>query len=108
MILVSDTLRCRICSASPSTKLSWTAVFWKISKAIRAAWGKDVVVIPNQASGASDSMFYRALGVPAYNASPVFTRRDERFNHGLDERVRVVNVKPALTFYFNLIPDLTK
>jgi len=77
-------------------------------KAIRAAWGKDVVVIPNQASGASDSMFYRALGVPAYNASPVFTRRDERFNHGLDERVRVVNVKPALTFYFNLIPDLTK
>ncbi len=77
-------------------------------KAIRAAWGKDIAVIPNQASGGSDSMFYRALGVPAYNASPVFTRRDERFSHGLNERVRLVNIKPALTFYFNLIPDLTK
>lgn len=77
-------------------------------KAIHAAWGKNVAVIPNQASGGSDSMFYRALGVPAYNASPVFTRRDERFSHGLNERVRLVNIKPALTFYFNLIPDLTK
>jgi acetylornithine deacetylase/succinyl-diaminopimelate desuccinylase-like protein len=76
--------------------------------AIRAAWGKDIAVIPNQASGGSDSMFYRAHGVPAYNASPVFTRRDERFSHGLNERVRLVNIRPALTFYFNLIPDLTK
>jgi carboxypeptidase PM20D1 len=77
-------------------------------KAIHAAWGKNVAVIPNQASGGSDSMFYRAQGVPAYNASPVFTRRDERFSHGLNERVRLINIKPALTFYFNLIPDLTK
>jgi len=77
-------------------------------KAIHAAWGKDIAIIPSQASGGSDSMFYRANGVPAYNASPVFTRRDERFSHGLNERVRLVNTKPALTFYFNLIPDLTK
>ena len=77
-------------------------------KAIHAAWGSQVAVIPNQASGGSDSMFYRALGIPAYNASPVFTRRDERFSHGLNERVRVANVKPALTFYFTLIPDLVK
>jgi acetylornithine deacetylase/succinyl-diaminopimelate desuccinylase-like protein len=77
-------------------------------KAIRAAWGKDIAVIPSQASGGSDSMFYRANRVPAYNASPVFTRSDERFSHGLDERVRLVNIKPGLTFYFNLIPDLTR
>ncbi|WP_428333555.1 M20/M25/M40 family metallo-hydrolase [Novosphingobium sp.] len=77
-------------------------------KAIHAAWGRDIAILPNQASGGSDSMFYRANGVPAYNASPVFTRRDERMSHGLNERVRLVNIKPALTFYFNLIPDLTK
>jgi acetylornithine deacetylase/succinyl-diaminopimelate desuccinylase-like protein len=77
-------------------------------KAIQAAWGNSVAVIPNQASGGSDSMFYRALGVPAYNASPVFTRPNERFNHGLNERVRLVNVKPALTYYFTLIPELTR
>ena len=77
-------------------------------KAIHAAWGNSVAVIPNQASGGSDSMFYRALGIPAYNASPVFTRRDERFNHGLNERVRIANLAPALTYYFTLIPELTK
>lgn len=79
-----------------------------LEKAIHAAWGSAVTVIPSQASGASDSMFYRSLGVPAYNASPVFTRSDESFSHGLNERVRTVNVKPALTYYFNLIPDLTR
>ena len=77
-------------------------------KAIHAAWGKQIAVIPNQASGGSDSMFYRALGIPAYNASPVFTRTDEQFSHGLNERVRLVNVKPALTYYFTLIPELTR
>ena len=76
--------------------------------AIRAAWGNQITVIPNQASGASDSMLYRAQGVPAYNASPVFTRSDEQFSHGLNERVRLVNIKPALTYYFSLIPALTK
>jgi hypothetical protein len=44
----------------------------------------------SQASGIG-SMFYRSLGVPAYNASPVFTRSDESFSHGLNERVRTVN-----------------
>ncbi len=83
-------------------------VLGAMEKAIRAGWGKDVAVFPMQESGASDSMFYRAEGVPAYNASPVFTRKDELFSHGLNERVRLVNVKPALTYYFNLIPDLAK
>lgn len=78
------------------------------TKAIHAAWGKDIPVIPEQESGASDSMFYRAAGIPAYNAGPIFTREDEEFSHGLNERVRVVNVKPALTYFFNLIPDLAK
>lgn len=76
--------------------------------AIHAAWGKGVAVIPAQSSGASDSMFYRVNGVPSYNASPVFTHSDERMSHGLNERVRVANVKPALTYYFSLIPALTR
>ena len=77
-------------------------------KAIHAAWGPKIAILPLQESGASDSMFYRAKGIPAYNIAPVFTRADERFSHGLNERVRVINVKPALTFYFNLIPDLAR
>lgn len=78
------------------------------TKAIRAAWGKDVVVIPGQSSGASDSMYFRALGVPSYGASPVFTRDHEEFSHGLNERVRLSNIRPGLTYYLTLVPDLAK
>jgi len=95
-------------SISPPVTPLRTDFITAAEHAIRAAWGKDIAVIPNQASGASDSMYYRAHGVPAYNASPVFTRSDEEFSHGLNERVRLVNIKPGLVYYFNLIPDLTK
>lgn len=65
-------------------------------------------IIPSQASGASDSMWYRALGVPAYNASPQFAKDSESFAHGLNERVPLSNVAPAITYYLSLITDLSK
>ncbi len=105
VVKITDVTEGSISSPASPLRADFTSA---AQKAIRAAWGKDVAVIPAQESGASDSMFYRALGIPAYNASPTFTRRDERFSHGLNERVRLVNVKPALTYYFNLIPDLTR
>lgn len=65
-------------------------------------------IIPSQASGASDSMWYRALGVPAYNASPLFMKDSESFAHGLNERVPLSNVAPSITYYLSLFTDLTK
>ncbi|MEY4952969.1 MAG: hypothetical protein RL299_1393 [Pseudomonadota bacterium] len=76
-------------------------------KAIHLAY-PGVPVIPSQSSGASDSMWYRALGIPAYNASPLFMKDSESFAHGLNERVPLSNTAPALTYYFSLITDLTK
>jgi acetylornithine deacetylase/succinyl-diaminopimelate desuccinylase-like protein len=78
------------------------------AKAIRKAWGKDIAVVPTQASGASDSMYYRRLGIPAYGASPLFTKDSEEFSHGLNERVRLENIRPGLTYYLSLVTDLTK
>ncbi|MEO0032047.1 MAG: hypothetical protein RIS94_1805 [Pseudomonadota bacterium] len=78
------------------------------TKAIRAAWGKGVAVIPSQSSGASDSMYFRALGVPSYGASPVFSKDSEEFSHGLNERTRLSNIAPGITYYLSLIPDLAK
>lgn len=105
VIKISDATDGSISSPASPIRSDFTAA---AQKAIRAAWGKDVVPIPTQDSGASDSMFYRVEGVPAYNTTPIFTRVEERFNHGLNERVRVINVKPSLTYYFTLIPELTK
>lgn len=78
------------------------------TKAIRKAWGKDIAVIPAQSSGATDSMYFRRLGIPAYGASPVFSKDSEEFSHGLNERVRLVNIRPGVTYYVSLLTDLTK
>ena len=78
------------------------------TKAIRKAWGKDIAVIPSQSSGASDSMYFRRLGIPAYGASPLFTKDSEEFSHGLNERVRLENIRPGVTYYVSLLTDLTK
>jgi acetylornithine deacetylase/succinyl-diaminopimelate desuccinylase-like protein len=78
------------------------------TKAIRKAWGKDIVVVPSQSSGASDSMYFRSLSIPAYGASPLFTKDSEEFSHGLNERVRLSNIRPGITYFLSLIPDLAK
>jgi carboxypeptidase PM20D1 len=74
-------------------------------KAIAKAWG-DVLVIPTQSSGASDSMWYRALGVPSYGASPSFIKESDEFAHGLNERIPLLNVRPGVTYYLNVLTDL--
>ena len=75
------------------------------TKAITGAWG-NVPVIASQASGASDSMWYRALGVPSYGASGTFTKDSDDYSHGLNERSPLINIKPAITYYLLLFRDL--
>jgi carboxypeptidase PM20D1 len=74
-------------------------------KGIAAAWG-DVLVIPTQSSGASDSMWYRALGVPSYGASPSFIKESDEFAHGLNERIPLLNLRPGVTYYLSVLTDL--
>jgi acetylornithine deacetylase/succinyl-diaminopimelate desuccinylase-like protein len=74
-------------------------------KGIAEAWG-DVLVIPTQSSGASDSMWYRALGVPSYGASPSFIKESDDFNHGLNERIPLLNLSPGVTYYLTVLSDL--
>jgi len=78
------------------------------TSAIQAAWGKGLPIVPSQASGASDSMYFRHLGVPSYGASPIFTKDSEEFSHGLNERIRLVNIGPSITYFVNLISQLAK
>ncbi len=65
-------------------------------------------IFPSQASGASDSMWYRALGVPSYGASPTFSKDSEDFAHGLNERIPLSNIAPGITYYLSLFTDLSK
>jgi acetylornithine deacetylase/succinyl-diaminopimelate desuccinylase-like protein len=67
-----------------------------------------VPVFPAMASGASDSMWFRARGVPSYGSSPVFIKDSDDFAHGLNERVPVANITPAITYYLSVVTDLSK
>ncbi len=78
-----------------------------VDRAMKASW-PGVPVIPAQASGASDSMWFRALGVPSYGISPVFLKDSDDFSHGLNERVQLNNIRPGLVYYYSLFTDLSK
>ncbi len=78
-----------------------------VNKAMGAAY-PGVPVFPSQSSGASDSMWYRHVGVASYGASPTFSKDSEDFSHGLNERVRLSNIAPGVTYYLTLLTELSK
>ncbi|MCW1401713.1 M20/M25/M40 family metallo-hydrolase [Novosphingobium sp. MW5] len=92
--------------ASPASPMR-ADVLAAMTKAIRANY-PGIPIIPTQASGASDSMYYRALGVPSYGASPTFIKDSDSFAHGLNERVPLSNIAPGLRYYMSLFTDLSK
>ncbi|MDQ2879385.1 MAG: peptidase dimerization domain-containing protein, partial [Pseudomonadota bacterium] len=78
-----------------------------VDKAIGTIY-PDVPVFPSQASGASDSMWFRYHHVPSYGASPTFLKNSEDFSHGLNERTPIMNIAPGITYYLSLLTDLSK
>jgi acetylornithine deacetylase/succinyl-diaminopimelate desuccinylase-like protein len=78
-----------------------------VDKAVGAVY-PGVPVFPSMASGASDSMWFRVHGVPSYGASPVFMKDSDDFSHGLNERIPIANIRPAITYYLSLVRDLSK
>lgn len=92
--------------ASPASPLR-ADLMSAVTKAMAKAY-PGVPLIPSQASGASDSMWFRAVGVPSYGLSPSFSKDSEDFSHGLNERTRLSNIRPGITYYLSLLTDLAK
>lgn len=67
-----------------------------------------VPVVPSMSAGASDSMWFRARGVPSYGISPVFMKNSDQFAHGLNERSPLSEIAPSITYYKLLLGELTK
>jgi acetylornithine deacetylase/succinyl-diaminopimelate desuccinylase-like protein len=76
-----------------------------VSRAVHAAFG-EIPIIASQSSGATDSMWYRALGVPSYGASGTFIKDSDEYAHGLNERVPIGNIGRSLAYYIALLTDL--
>lgn len=78
-----------------------------VTKAVSASH-KGVVPTPSMDAGASDSVYYRALGIPSYGTSGLFMRSEDVFIHGLNERIPVAAIAPALQHWTTLITELAK
>ncbi|HEY3287676.1 MAG TPA: M20/M25/M40 family metallo-hydrolase [Gemmatimonadaceae bacterium] len=74
--------------ASPPSEMR-PEVMGPVEKLTREMYG-DIPVVPTMSTGATDSRYFRALGVPAFGVSGLFSDPtvDARA-HGRDERVRI-------------------
>ena len=78
-----------------------------VTKAVKARYPK-LEVTPSMSAGASDSLIFRAAGVPSYGVSGLFQRAEDSFAHGLNERVPVNQIAPALAHWRTLVTELSK
>jgi len=65
-----------------------------------------VPVVPAQGSGASDGLVFRSVGIPTYGTDGNFMKPNEKFSHGLNERLTVQSFYDSLTFWHVLITSL--
>jgi acetylornithine deacetylase/succinyl-diaminopimelate desuccinylase-like protein len=65
-----------------------------------------VPVVPQQISGATDGLLFRAAGIPTYGVDGNFMRPKDEFAHGLDERLSVRSFYDSLDYWHALLRDL--
>ena len=63
-------------------------------------------VVPQQASGATDGLVFRSVGIPTYGVDPTFIRDKDAFAHGLNERIPVKSFYNGLEIWYLLVKDL--
>lgn len=78
-----------------------------VARAVAAAH-PGIVPVPAMDAGASDSVYYRALGIPAYGVSGLFMKDSDVFAHGLNERIPIAAIAPALRHWQTLITELAQ
>ncbi|CAN5844053.1 M20/M25/M40 family metallo-hydrolase [soil metagenome] len=89
---------------SPPSPLT-PEVMRPIENATRSMW-KDVPVVPIMGTGATDSLYFRQVGVPMYGVSGIFGDIDDNRAHGRDERLGVREFYEGQEFLDKLVKSL--
>jgi acetylornithine deacetylase/succinyl-diaminopimelate desuccinylase-like protein len=74
---------------------------------IAAQMWPGVPVIPEMETGASDSIYTIAAGIPTYGVNGVAIDQDDVRAHGKDERVRAAAFYDGVEFYYRYLKELT-
>jgi acetylornithine deacetylase/succinyl-diaminopimelate desuccinylase-like protein len=72
-------------------------------RAIAAKMWPGAPVIPEMETGASDSIYTMAAGIPSYGVNGVAIDADDIRAHGKDERVRVESFYEGVDFYYRFL-----
>ncbi|MDP9198282.1 MAG: M20/M25/M40 family metallo-hydrolase [Pseudomonadota bacterium] len=65
-------------------------------------------IVPSMSAGATDSLYFRNLGVPSYGVSGIFMNPRDSYAHGLNERVPVATIDGAVLHWRSLLRDLAR
>ncbi len=65
-------------------------------------------IVPSMSAGATDSLYFRNLGVPSYGVSGIYMHPKDSFAHGLNERVPVATIDGAIVQWRSMIKDLSR
>ena len=71
----------------------------------QAKWG-NIPVIPVMSTGATDGRYLRAVGIPTYGVSGIFSLPGETNAHGRDEKLRTKSYYDGLDFLDKLVRRL--
>jgi acetylornithine deacetylase/succinyl-diaminopimelate desuccinylase-like protein len=78
-----------------------------IERITKAMW-PGVAVIPTMGTGATDSLWLRQSGIPAYGVSGLFEDIDDERAHGRDERMGVKEFYEGQEFLYRLVKALSQ
>ena len=76
-----------------------------VSEAAARQYGS-VPLVPQMSAGATDSQYARIAGMPSYGVSGIFMRPEDKFAHGLNERIPVKSFFKALDYWHQVLTQL--
>jgi acetylornithine deacetylase/succinyl-diaminopimelate desuccinylase-like protein len=65
-------------------------------------------IVPSMSAGATDSLYFRNVGVPSYGVSGIFMSARDNYAHGLNERVPLATLDGSLVEWRSLLRDLSR
>jgi acetylornithine deacetylase/succinyl-diaminopimelate desuccinylase-like protein len=80
-------------------------LFSVVERLTREMFG-DIPVIPTMGTGATDSKYFRAVGIPAYGVSGIFGDPNDARAHGRDERIAIKSFYDGQAFLYRLVKEL--
>jgi len=73
------------------------------ARAVAAKYFPGLPLLPLMSTGATDGIFFEAIGIPVYGAPGIFVDSDLNGIHGLNERMRVKSLYDGRDYLFDLI-----